>query len=75
MPLPAKLEMLPPWALMSAAVKFVEASESVKVSDTVSPALRVKTLLEMAIVGATVSTVTEMGGQKTHCLPHRSRWR
>jgi len=47
----------------------------VKVSDAVSPALRVETLLEMAIVGANVSTVTEMGGQKTHCLPHRSRWR
>ena len=45
-------------ALTSAAVKFVEASERVKVSEAVSPALRVETLLEMAIVGRIVSTVT-----------------
>ena len=44
-------------ALTSAEVKSVEASESVKVSDAVSPALRVVTSLEIAIVGRIVSTV------------------
>ena len=58
MPLPAKLERVPPVALTSAEVKSVEASERVKVRVAVSPALRVETLLEMAIVGATVSMVT-----------------
>ena len=45
-------------ALTSSAVKSVEASERVKVSDAVSPSLRVLTLLEMAIVGSSVSMVT-----------------
>ena len=55
MPLPAKLERVPPVTLMSAEVKSVEASERVKVRVAVSPALRVETLLEMAIVGRIVS--------------------
>ena len=57
MPEPEKLERVPPVALTSAAVKSVDASERVKVSDAVSPALRVETLLEIAIVGRMVSTV------------------
>ena len=55
MPLPAKLEMVPPVALTSAELKSVEASERVKVSVALSPALRVLTSLEIAIVGATSS--------------------
>ena len=57
MPEPEKLERVPPVALTSVEVKFVEASERVKVSVAVSPALRVLTLLEMAIDGRRVSTV------------------
>ena len=49
--------MVPPVALTSAAVKFVEASERVKEMVAVSAALRAETLLEMAIVGRMVSTV------------------
>jgi hypothetical protein len=45
-PEPAKLERVPPVALMSAEVKSVEASERVKVSVAVSPALRVLTISE-----------------------------
>ena len=54
---PVKLERVPPVALTSSEVKFVEASESVKVRVAVSPALRVETLLVMAIVGRMVSRV------------------
>ena len=43
--------------LTSAEVKSVEASERVKVIVAVSPALRVETLLVIAIVGRIVSTV------------------
>jgi hypothetical protein len=49
--------MVPPVAITSASVKFVEASVRVKVSDAVSPAMRVVTSLEIEIVGRMVSTV------------------
>ena len=56
MPEPEKPERDPPETEMSAAVKLVEASESVKVSVAVSPALRDVTSDETATVGLTVST-------------------
>ena len=51
MPEPAKLEMVPPVAIRSAALKSVEASERVKVRDAVSAALRELRLVAIAIVG------------------------
>ena len=58
MPEPLKLEIVPPTATTSAAVKDVDDSLSVKVMVAVSPALRAGVLLVMEIVGATVSTVS-----------------
>ena len=58
MPEPEKLERVPPVALTSAELKFVEATERVKLRVAVSAALRVLTLLEMAIVGGTGVSVS-----------------
>ena len=55
-----KLEMVPPVAIRSSAVKSVEASERVKESVAVSAALRVETLVAIATVGRRVSTLRVM---------------
>ena len=51
-----QLERVPPETETSPSVKSVDASESVKVSVAVSPALRDDTSDETATVGLTVST-------------------
>ena len=56
-PLPAKLLSVPPIAVTSAAMKLVDDSLSVKVTVAVSEALRLDTLLVMAMVGTAVSTL------------------
>ena len=56
MPEPEKSERDPPETEMSAAVKLVEASESVKVRVAVSPVLREEESEVRAMVGLTVST-------------------
>ena len=58
MPLPEKLERVPPETVTSARAKFVEASESVNVISAVSLAVRLLSLVVMAIVGGVVSTAT-----------------
>ena len=55
MPLPLKLESVPPVTATSETAKLVEASLSVKVSVVVSPAIRLDLLALKAIVGITVS--------------------
>ena len=55
-PLPAKLEIVPPETVMSRAVKVVEASLSVKVKVAESPDMRLVLLVLKEIVGTTVST-------------------
>ena len=56
MPLPEKLERVPPETVTSARAKFVEASESVNVISAVSLAVRLLSLVVMATVGGRVST-------------------
>ena len=55
-PLPAKLERVPPETVISEAVKVVEASLSVKVKVAESPVIRFVLFELKEIVGATVST-------------------
>ena len=56
MPLPLKLESVPPVTVTSEATKLVEASLRVKVREVVSPAIRLVLVELKAIVGTTVST-------------------
>ena len=58
-PLPAKLEIVPPEATTSATVKVVDASLRVNVTVVVSPAIKLLLLALKAIVGKTVSTAIE----------------
>ena len=60
MPLPVKLDKVPPATVMSDATKLVEASLSVKVKVAVSPPCRLDLLLETAMVGTRVSTARVM---------------
>ena len=55
-PLPEKLDSVPPVTVTSEATKLVDASLRVKVSVAVSPAMRLDLLLVTAIVGIRVST-------------------
>ena len=57
MPEPAKSERVPPVTSISAKTKSVEDSVRVKVMVAVSPALRVETSEEMAILGGVVSSM------------------
>ena len=59
-PLPLKLDSVPPETVTSAATKLVEASLSVKVRVVVSPVIRLVLLALNAIVGTTVSTAKVM---------------
>lgn len=58
-PLPAKLDIVPPDTVTSEAVKVVEASLRVNVKVVVSPAIKLLLLALKAIVGTTVSTAIE----------------
>ena len=58
-PLPAKLEIVPPETSTSAAVKVVDASLKVNIKVVVSPAIKLLLLALKAIVGKTVSTANE----------------
>ena len=55
-PLPAKLEIVPPATVTSEAVKVVETSLSVKVKVAESPEMRLVLLVLKEIVGTIVST-------------------
>ena len=55
-PLPAKLEIVPPETVISSAVKVIEASLSVKAKVAESPEMRLVLLVLKEIVGTTVST-------------------
>ena len=57
MPLPVKLDKVPPATVMSDATKLVDASLRVKVKVAESPPCRLDLLLETVIVGTRVSTV------------------
>ena len=57
MPLPVKLDKVPPITVMSDATKLVDASLKVKVKVAESPPCRVDLLLATAMVGSRVSTV------------------
>ena len=59
MPLPAKLEIVPPETVTSEAVKVVDASLRVKVIVVVSPTIKLVLLALTETVGATVSTTIE----------------
>ena len=59
MPLPAKLEIVPPATVTSEAVKVVDASLRVNVKVVVSPAIKLVLLPLTEIVGTTVSTAIE----------------
>ena len=56
MPLPAKLDKVPPEMIISDATKLVDASLKVKVKLAESPPCKLDLLLDTAIVGTTVST-------------------
>ena len=58
-PLPAKLDIVPPETVISEAVKVVDASLRVKVIVVVSPAIKLVLLALTEIVGTTVSTAIE----------------
>ena len=55
-PLPEKLETVPPVMVMSEAVKVVEASLKVNVNVAVSPSFKFVLMVLKAMVGTTVST-------------------
>jgi len=63
LPAPANAESTPPATVTSAATKFADGSESVKVSVAVSPALSLALSEAMATDGATVSTA--IGGARS----------
>ena len=69
-PLPAKLEIVPPATVTSKAVKVVEASLSVKVKVAESPVIRFVLLELKEIVGTTESTekVTELFASEPSAL-------
>ena len=52
-----KLEIVPPVALISSAVKSVDDSDRVNVNVAVSPAFNALSLVVIAMLGTTVSTV------------------
>ena len=56
MPLPAKLDNVPPVTVTSEVTKFVDTSLKVNVKLAVSPDAKLDLLLATAIVGAMVST-------------------
>ena len=58
MPLPENAVMLPPVAVISFAVKFVDASDRVIVNVALSPTFNAVTSEVILIVGAVVSTVS-----------------
>ena len=58
MPLPPKPLSVPPLTVMSAAVKSVDGSDSVKLSVAVSPSLRAVLSVATATVGRSVSTAS-----------------
>ena len=61
MPEPAKLESAPPVMDISASIKVEEVSLRVKVKVAVSPDFKAEADEVMVMVGATVSTVMEIG--------------
>ena len=58
-PLPAKFEIVPPVTVKSEAVKVVDASLSVNVKVTASPAFKLVLLALTEIVGTIVSTAID----------------
>ncbi len=58
MPLPEKLLSVPPETVISLRLKFVDASESVKVRVAVSPTVKLLSLVVIAMVGGVVSATT-----------------
>ena len=56
MPLPVKLDSVPPETVTSEATKLVDASLRVKVNVAVSPTAKLVLLLDTAMVGGVVST-------------------
>ena len=58
MPLPLKLESVPPLTVTSLEMKLEDASPSVKEMAAVLPEVKLEVLDETAIVGGVVSTAT-----------------